>query len=39
MPSTAASWLSKIRAGPRKARIEESTPAVFTIAPSAAMLP
>ena len=39
MPLTASSWLSKMRAGPLKVRMEASTPAVFTMQPSSAMLP
>jgi hypothetical protein len=36
---TEESWLSKMRAGPLKVRIEASTPAVFTMQPSSARLP
>jgi hypothetical protein len=37
--STAASWLSNTRAVPLNFKMESSTPAVFTIQPSSAMLP
>ncbi len=39
IPCTASSWLSKMRAGPANLWTLASTPAVFTMQPSRAMLP